>query len=61
MDDDNDDDVPLLLGSDDEQLITAEDTPPNVEAIFVVTFDVKFGKNIIENFLFIFLFYDFSR
>ncbi|CAF4747517.1 unnamed protein product, partial [Rotaria magnacalcarata] len=40
---DNDDDVPLLNGDDDdEQLITPEDSQPNVEAIFVVTFDVKY-------------------
>ncbi|CAF0827104.1 unnamed protein product [Rotaria sordida] len=45
---DNDDDVPLLNDNDDnEQFITAEDSQPNVEAVFVVTFDVKYG-NIIE-------------
>ncbi|CAF1677255.1 unnamed protein product [Rotaria magnacalcarata] len=44
---DNDDDVPLLNGNDDdEQLITPEDSQPNVEAIFVVTFDVKYGNTI---------------
>jgi hypothetical protein len=45
MVDDNDDDVPLLDGDDsDEHLITPEDRQPNVEAVFVVTFDVKYGK-----------------
>jgi hypothetical protein len=44
MADDNDDDVPLLNDDDDERLITPEDRQPNVEAVFVVTFDVKFGK-----------------
>lgn len=39
----DDDDVPLLNG-DDEQLITSNDRPPNVEAVFVVTFDVRDGK-----------------
>jgi hypothetical protein len=45
MVDDNDDDV-LLLNDDeyDEQLITPEDRQPNVEAVFVVTFDAKYGK-----------------
>jgi hypothetical protein len=43
MANDNDDDVPLL-DDDDEQLITSEDRQPNVEAVFVVTFDVKYGK-----------------
>ncbi|UJR23119.1 hypothetical protein I4U23_026140 [Adineta vaga] len=46
MVDDNDDDVPLL-DDDDEQLITSEDREPTVEAVFVATFDVKYG-NIIE-------------
>jgi len=46
MVDDNDDDV-LLLNDDeyDEQLITPDDRQPNVEAVFVVTFDAKYGKN----------------
>ena len=43
MVDDNDDDVPLL-NDDEEQLITSEDRQPHVEAVFVVTFDVKYGK-----------------
>ncbi|CAF1168080.1 unnamed protein product, partial [Adineta ricciae] len=42
---DNDDDVPLLT-DDDEQLITSEDREPTVEAVFVVTFDVKDGNTI---------------
>jgi hypothetical protein len=41
----DDDDVPLLNDDDDEQLITSEDRQPNVEAVFVVTFDVKYGKD----------------
>jgi len=44
MADDSDDDVPLLNDNDDERLITPEDRQPNVEAVFVVTFDVKYGK-----------------
>ena len=47
MADETDDDVSLLNNNDDdddEQLITAEDRQPNVEAVFVVTFDVKSGK-----------------
>ena len=44
---DNDDDVPLLA-DDDEQLITSEDREPTVEAVFVVTFDVKDGRIIIK-------------
>lgn len=45
MADDNGDDVLLLNDeSDDEQLITSEDSRPNVEAVFVVTFDIKYGK-----------------
>lgn len=48
MVDDNDDDVPLLNNKDDddddEHLITPDDQQPNVEAVFVVTFDVKYGK-----------------
>ncbi|CAF0859692.1 unnamed protein product [Adineta steineri] len=43
----DDDDVPLLDDDDDEQLITSDGREPNVEAVFVVTFDVKSG-NIIE-------------
>ncbi|CAF2465007.1 unnamed protein product [Rotaria sp. Silwood2] len=46
MVDDNDDDVPLLNDDDDEQLITSEDSQPNVEAVYVVTFDVKYGNTI---------------
>jgi hypothetical protein len=50
MADETDDDVSLLNTTsnndddDDEQLITPEDRQPNVEAVFVVTFDVKTGK-----------------
>jgi hypothetical protein len=50
MVDDMDDDVSLLNNNDDddddEQLITTEDRQPNVEAVFVVTFDVKSGNKI---------------
>jgi hypothetical protein len=42
---DDNDDVPLLCDDDDEHLITSEDRQPNVEAVFVVTFDIKYGKN----------------
>jgi hypothetical protein len=42
---DDNDDVPLLRDDDDEHLITSEDRQPNVEAVFVVTFDIKYGKN----------------
>jgi hypothetical protein len=48
MAEETDDDVSLLNNNndddDDEQLITPEDRQPNVEAVFVVTFDVKTGK-----------------
>lgn len=47
MAEDNDDDVPLLNNNNDdtdEHLITADDRQPNVEAVFVATFDVKYGK-----------------
>jgi hypothetical protein len=46
VDNNDDDDVPLLNNDNDydEQLITPEDVQPNVEAVFVVTFDVKYGK-----------------
>lgn len=60
-DDSDDDDVPLLNDIDDEydeQLITPEDRQPNVEAVFVATFDVKYGK--INKILFC-LFYEFLR
>lgn len=50
-----DDDVSLLNNNDDddddEQLITTEDRQPNVEAVFVVTFDVKSGKITKKNLL----------
>ena len=63
MTDDNDDDVPLLNGDDDndEQLITSEDSQPNVEAIFVVTFDVKYGKTLIQVFFLSTILYNYSR
>jgi len=53
MADDSDDDVPLLNDNDDERLITPEDRQPNVEAVFVVTFDVKYGKIKKKNPLFL--------
>jgi len=56
MVDENDDDVPLLNDDDDEQLITTDDRQPIVEAVFVVTFDIKYGR--INYLLFIF-FYNF--
>ena len=45
MANENDDDVPLLNEDDnDEELITADDERSMVEAVFIVTFDVKHGK-----------------
>ena len=41
---DDDDDVPLLNEDDDEQLLGTDDRPPTVEAVFVATFDVKYGR-----------------
>lgn len=59
---DDDDDVPLL-NEDAEQLITSDDRPPNIEAVFVVTFDVKDGiTNTIDllTFLHLYLFLSFK-
>ncbi len=63
MVDNNDDDVPLLDGDNDydEQLITPEDVQPNVEAVFVVTFDVKYGKILKKETFFLCLFHDFFK
>lgn len=45
MADDTDEDVPLLNDDADDPLITLDGRPPQVEAVFVVTFDVKSGKS----------------
>ena len=47
-DDDMDEDVPLLNDDADDPLITLDSRQPHVEAVFVVTFDVKFGKTKIH-------------
>lgn len=45
MADDIDEDVPLLDDDADDLLITLDGPSPQVEAVFVATFDVKSGKN----------------
>ena len=45
---DDDDDVPLL-NDDAERPIAPDDRLPNVEAVFVVTFDVRDGKQTRSN------------
>ena len=47
---DSDGDISLLNtdDDDDDRLITTEDRQPDVKAVFVVTFDVKYGKNKIK-------------
>lgn len=41
----DDDDVPLLNDDDEEDLLSIDDhRRPTVEAVFVATFDVKYGR-----------------
>ena len=43
------DDVALLTNDDgDDRLLMADDRRPRINAVFVVTFDIKYGKRIHE-------------